>query len=834
MRATVTIISNSRCSVSFRHPDLDQEAKKKARTRIVNLLDDALAIEQKGSHFIPGVQQGLWDGRRHLFYKDGCTFPKGIMQRLKKLLREAGYKVMKTKDLRKKVHGEVDLDLVSETMLADVKLRPDQLRVITAALEEGCGLLHVATGGGKTADAAAIIKVLIEKRCLFLVHTKQLLRQARSEIARFLGTIEEYIGVIGDGKFDPKHITIATVQSLSRVSGQEQKKIISKYLKSIDLLILDECFPAGTMIGDKPIELIRVGDVVLSFDGEKLVQKKVVRLFVSKPRCMVRITIDGREVICTSGHPFLTSCGWLPAIALTCKDVVLCTTHGVESFMRSVPNQAAWSSSSNQADLHVQEVQGGATRRTTHSREDQVPLVWEEADHHLRRWQGNLQSGTQGSSLLLGSTQEVAPVPGISEHDGCHQSEVCLSSDDIQQSDEPPLGSEESKRKSASDGVATPGDRWQRKTDASSATVTGVSAQVAYGGGGLDQGSPSQHAGLLQGRHRFDGTQDSDRSRWHEPLLSEGSRTGSEEGQVLAWTRVEGVEVFEPTGDGTFGGVCPDGLVYNLEVEDTHTYVAEGFVVHNCHHSSAKSFYRLVQRIDAPWRFGMSGTPFGLADGKGLMVEAAFGPVVVKVTNKELGDLGVNARPTIRMVEVDKPMIADGVDWQSAYKEGIVHNIYRNDIIAHRAQDFAKKDFPTLILVRELQHGDNISELLRARKVKHAFVHGQMSTDEVERQKARLTEGQIHVLIASPIFGEGVDIPSVRALIVADGGQSVANVLQKIGRGLRRKADDNRLDVIDFADMTHRWLARHSQERLALYQGEGFEVISGRVINSCE
>jgi Rad3-related DNA helicase len=29
--------------------------------------------------------------------------------------------------------------------------------------------------------------------------------------------------------------------------------------------------------------------------------------------------------------------------------------------------------------------------------------------------------------------------------------------------------------------------------------------------------------------------------------------------------------------------VCPDGYVYNLEVRGIHTYVANGFVVHNCH-----------------------------------------------------------------------------------------------------------------------------------------------------------------------------------------------------------------------------------------------------------
>lgn len=484
-RATVTILSNSRCVVGFRYLGMKGKVAKKERTRITNLLDDALAIEQKGAHFNPTVQQGLWDGRRHMFYKDGCTFPKGIIKRVKKLLREAGYKVMKTKDERKHLPGEVHMDRVTPDMLTGVELREDQLRVLTKALEDGCGLLHVATGGGKTEIGAAIIKVLAEVRCLFLVHTKQLLKQARERIALRLGTIEEHIGVIGDGRFEPKHITVATVQSLSRARGAEQKKIIAKYLKTIGLLILDET-----------------------------------------------------------------------------------------------------------------------------------------------------------------------------------------------------------------------------------------------------------------------------------------------------------------------------------------------------HHASAKSFYKLIQRIDAPWRYGMSGTPFGLADGKGLMVEAAFGPVVERVTNEELIALGVNARPTIRMIEISEPEIDKDLDWQGVYKEGIVLNAKRNGIIAHEASLFAKKKWPTLILVRELWHGDNLCELLREKKIPHAFVHGQMPTEEVERQKVRLVEGKICVLIASPIFGEGVDVPSVRALVVADGGQSTANVLQKIGRGLRRKAGDNRLDVVDFADSTHRWLARHSQERLALYEAESFEVIT--------
>lgn len=483
----VTLLSNVRAVVSFSYPGWQPEVARKERKRILGILDDALAIEQKGSHFNPAVQEGKWDGRRHVFHKndDDGSFPKGVAGRVRALLREAGYRVMKTRDERARRHGGGEVEL-SDDMLAGITLRDDQLRVIAAALEAGCGLLHMATGAGKTECAAAIIKTLRGKRSLFLVHTKQLLKQARERVALRLGTIEEHIGVIGDGRFDPKHVTVATVQSLTRARGDAQKRVIAKYIKTIELLILDET-----------------------------------------------------------------------------------------------------------------------------------------------------------------------------------------------------------------------------------------------------------------------------------------------------------------------------------------------------HHASAKSFYRLIQRIDAPWRYGMSGTPFGLADGKGLLVEAAFGPVVERVTNAELIELGVNARPTIRMIEVSEPALAADLDWQTVYKEGVVLNDARNAVIAREAAAFARKKWPTLVLVRELWHGDRIAALLKAARVPHAFVHGQMPTDEVERQKDRLTEGRIAVLVASPIFGEGVDIPTVRALVVADGGQSAANVLQKVGRGLRKKQGDNRLDVVDIADTTHKWLSRHSQERIALYEAEGFRVVSG-------
>jgi superfamily II DNA or RNA helicase len=58
---------------------------------------------------------------------------------------------------------------------------------------------------------------------------------------------------------------------------------------------------------------------------------------------------------------------------------------------------------------------------------------------------------------------------------------------------------------------------------------------------------------------------------------------------------VDSVEVLECGRVGQPSKLCPDGYVYNFEVEGEHTYIANGFAVHNCHHAVSKS-YRSVMK----------------------------------------------------------------------------------------------------------------------------------------------------------------------------------------------------------------------------------------------
>jgi superfamily II DNA or RNA helicase len=81
------------------------------------------------------------------------------------------------------------------------------------------------------------------------------------------------------------------------------------------------------------------------------------------------------------------------------------------------------------------------------------------------------------------------------------------------------------------------------------------------------------------------------------------------------------------------------------------------------------------------------------------------------------------------------------------------------------------------------------------------------------------------VLIATTIFDEGVDVSGINCLFLAGGGKSMRQLLQRIGRGLRKKADGSGIEVYDVLDYHNEHLARHTLERYKVYKSEGFDII---------
>lgn len=166
--------------------------------------------------------------------ENGAKFRTGLWDRIKMVGPMIGLPIEQVIDTR-------SMPTVNPKMLKEVALRDYQKKAVDEVLAHDMGVLYGATGSGKTYMAAGMIGKR-GLRTLFLVHTKDLLYQAKTEFEKILG-IE--VGVIGDGEFDLKPITVATVQTLYK---RIEEGMLSEIKDKFDMIIQDEThhIPAAT------------------------------------------------------------------------------------------------------------------------------------------------------------------------------------------------------------------------------------------------------------------------------------------------------------------------------------------------------------------------------------------------------------------------------------------------------------------------------------------------------------------------------------------------------------------------------------------------------------
>ena len=110
------------------------------------------------------------------------------------------------------------------------------------------------------------------------------------------------------------------------ITNYEGLELIGHEVRSdgrFDLVIVDECFVAGTPVlsprGPTPIEQLKAGDEVLTSAGVKRI-KTLVRKTTKR---LVRVeTSDGQAITCTPEHPFFTDVGWVTAEHLAGRRLV--------------------------------------------------------------------------------------------------------------------------------------------------------------------------------------------------------------------------------------------------------------------------------------------------------------------------------------------------------------------------------------------------------------------------------------------------------------------------------------------------------------------------------
>lgn len=165
------------------------------------------------------------------------TFPRGVQERLALLLERHNYE-LGLADERTWCNAEPDFPDHARELWAH------QTPLVRAAIEGGSGLILAPTGSGKTTVMMALAAKL-KRRTLAMVWTGNLLKQWRERAIDELGYLENEIGIVGDGEYRVRALTLAMQQTIYRRFEDGDMRLATEF----DVVIADEVqrFAAETL-----------------------------------------------------------------------------------------------------------------------------------------------------------------------------------------------------------------------------------------------------------------------------------------------------------------------------------------------------------------------------------------------------------------------------------------------------------------------------------------------------------------------------------------------------------------------------------------------------------
>lgn len=264
-------------------------------------------------------------------------------------------------------------------------------------------------------------------------------------------------------------------------------------------------------------------------------------------------------------------------------------------------------------------------------------------------------------------------------------------------------------------------------------------------------------------------------------------------------------------------------------LEDT-----ELLMLMECQHAPSKMWRTVGSFCKAPFRLGLSATPFkkysNPSDIEDYILIGLTGEVISRVPDHLLMNRGYLATPKISFLNIYHPKVG-GNNWQHIKKKCVVENEYRNSCIVRIASTLCENNLNVLTLVNEVKHGVKLAKIMSDLGKPCYFYYGGSNLKlyengkEIESSVVSIDEfseklaGMVgYNVVGSPAVHEDADFPEVNALIVASAGRAYRGVIQRAGRVLRAKDEENIAYLIDFNDYSSFVLLNQSKERRRFYE----------------
>jgi superfamily II DNA or RNA helicase len=253
--------------------------------------------------------------------------------------------------------------------------------------------------------------------------------------------------------------------------------------------------------------------------------------------------------------------------------------------------------------------------------------------------------------------------------------------------------------------------------------------------------------------------------------------------------------------------------------------------VHGCDASASRTLMEKTTKIEN--KFGFSGS---LKDSKTheLVLTGLFGPKFVATTHQELLSLEFVSKVSIvalvfkhpkqqtdtlssRHEYKDEVKFVLGSEPRNRYIKNLVDSLHHNVLVMYRRID---------------QHGKVIKPLLEELGREVLFVNGDKET---KQDRARIEEvmennDNIIALTSSGTFSTGISINNIQSAINTHSLKARVDLLQTLGRLMRKDGKDNIATYFDLADVVPRRGCRrypkgygyqHLLQRLQVYAEHG-------------